>query len=85
METLLHELKVKIISALKLSDIQPEDIDSDAPLISEGLGLDSIDTLELLVLLERDYRVTVPDVNAGREVFASVRALAQYIQQNRSN
>lgn len=85
METLLYELKVKIISALKLSDIQPEDIDNDAPLINEGLGLDSIDTLELLVLLERDYGTTVPDINAGKAVFASVHALAEYIQQNRSN
>ncbi|MBN1306841.1 MAG: acyl carrier protein [Chitinispirillaceae bacterium] len=80
METLIRELKEKIIKSLKLTDITPEQIDADAPLIGEGLGLDSIDTLELLVMLERDYRVTVPDVNAGRRVFSSVRAMAEHIR-----
>ena len=84
MEQLMDELKRKIIAALKLSDVKPEDIDPDAPLIGSGLGLDSIDTLELLVLLEKDYGVTVPDVNAGRKVFASVRALAEYVQERRT-
>ena len=84
MEKLLHELKEKIIKSLKLTDITPNDIDVDAPLIGEGLGLDSIDTLELLVMLERDYRVTVPDVNAGRRVFSSVRSLAEHIQLQQS-
>ncbi|MBN1575931.1 MAG: acyl carrier protein [Chitinispirillaceae bacterium] len=81
MDKLMEELKEKIIKSLKLTDITPEEIDADAPLIGEGLGLDSIDTLELLVMLERDYRVTVPDVNAGRRVFSSVRAMAAHIQQ----
>jgi acyl carrier protein len=84
MEELLNELRVKLIAALKLSDIKPEEIDVDAPLIGEGLGLDSIDTLELLVLLEKEYGVTVPDVNTGRSVFSSVRALAEYIVKNRN-
>lgn len=84
MDELLNELRVKLIASLKLSDIKPEDIDVDAPLIGEGLGLDSIDTLELLVLLEKEYGVTVPDVNTGRSVFASVRALAEYIVKNRN-
>lgn len=83
MEELMKELRSKIISSLKLTDVKPEEIDVDAPLIGAGLGLDSIDTLELLVLLEKDYGVTVPDVNAGRKVFSSVRALAEYIQENR--
>jgi acyl carrier protein len=84
MDELLNELRVKLIASLKLSDIKPEDIDVDAPLIGEGLGLDSIDTLELLVLLEKEYGVTVPDVNTGRSVFSSVRALAEYIVKNRN-
>jgi acyl carrier protein len=84
MDELLNELRVKLIASLKLSDIKPEDIDVDAPLIGAGLGLDSIDTLELLVLLEKEYGVTVPDVNTGRSVFASVRALAEYIVKNRN-
>jgi len=85
MDQLIEELKTKLIDSLKLSDITPADIDPDAPLIGEGLGLDSIDTLEILVILQRDYGVTVPDINAGRKVFASVRALAQYITDNKAN
>ena len=85
MEELLGKLKKEIISTLNLSDISPDDIDVDAALIGEGLGLDSIDTLELLVLLEKEYGVTVPDVNVGRKVFSSVRALAEYITENRPN
>jgi acyl carrier protein len=83
MEELIAALKQQIITTLNLSDITPDDIDSDAPLVGEGLGLDSIDTLELLVLMEKEYGVTVPDVNVGRKVFSSVRALAEYISENR--
>ncbi len=85
MEQLINELKRHIISTLNLSDIEPDDIDVDAPLIGEGLGLDSIDTLELLVLLEKEYSVTVPDIKTGRDVFSSVRAMAKYIEENRTN
>jgi acyl carrier protein len=81
MDQLLDDLKKQIIATLKLSDITPEGIDVDAPLIGEGLGLDSIDTLELLVLLEKQYGVTVPDINAGRKIFSSIRAMAEYIQE----
>ena len=83
MEPLFDLLKGQIIKALKLSDVSPGDIDSDAPLIGGPLGIDSIDTLELLVLLEKEYGVTVPDVNIGRKVFSSVRSLAAYIEKNR--
>ncbi|HUI92301.1 MAG TPA: phosphopantetheine-binding protein [Chitinivibrionales bacterium] len=83
MEALIDKLKSQIITVLKLSDVKPEDIDADAPLVGAGLGLDSIDTLELLVLLEKEYGVTIPDVNVGRKVFASVRSLAAYIEENR--
>jgi acyl carrier protein len=83
MEKLIAELKQQIITSLNLSDVTPEQFDSDAPLIGGPLGLDSIDTLELLVLLEKQYGVTVPDVNIGRSVFASVRSLAEYIEKNR--
>lgn len=83
MEKLIEELKGKLIASLKLSDVKPEDIDPDAPLVGEGLGLDSIDTLEILVILQKDYGVTVPDVNAGRKVFSSLRSLAQYITDNK--
>lgn len=84
MNELIEELKKQIVSALKLTDIKPEDIDPDAPIIGGGLGLDSIDTLELLILLEKNYGITVPDVNAGRKIFSSIRALAEYVQENTS-
>ncbi len=84
MEELILALKKQIIEKLKLSDIKPEDIDAEAPLIGAGLGLDSIDTLELLVLLEREYGVTVPDITAGRTVFASVKSMAEYITERRA-
>jgi acyl carrier protein len=85
MDQLIEELKTKLITSLKLSDITPADIDPDAPLIGGGLGLDSIDTLEILVILQKDYGVTVPDVNAGRKVFLSVRSLAEYITENKAS
>jgi acyl carrier protein len=83
MQKLIADLKQQIITALNLSDVTPEQLADDAPLIGGPLGLDSIDTLELLVLLEKQYGVTVPDVNVGRSVFSSVRALAEYIEKNR--
>lgn len=79
MEALIENLKKQIVSTLKLTDVDPASIETDAPLIGAGLGLDSIDTLELLVLLEKEYGVTIPDVNAGRSAFSSVRALAELI------
>ena len=81
MEKLMQELNDKIIKKLNLTDITPEGIDTDTTLIGEGLGGDSIDTFELLVMLERDYRDTVPNVNAGRRAFSPVRAMATYIQR----
>ena len=83
MEQLIEELKKKIIVTLKLSDIEPDEIDNDEPLVGEGLGLDSIDTLELLVLMEKDYGVTVPDITVGRQVFSSMRSMAAYVDKNR--
>jgi len=83
MKSLIDELKLKIIKTLRLSDVSPEDLDADAPLIGGTLGIDSIDTLELLVLLEKDYGVTIPDVKIGRSVFSSVSSLAAYIEKNR--
>ena len=82
-DALIEELKTKIISSLKLTDVTPADIDPDEQLIGGSLGLDSIDTLELLVMLEKDYGVTVPDVNIGRKVFGSVRSLADYVEEHR--
>jgi acyl carrier protein len=84
MDELIAQIKQNLITSLKLTDVKPDDIDVDEQLIGGSLGLDSIDTLELLVMIEKEYGVTVPDVNTGRTVFASVRSLAQYVSQNRA-
>ena len=76
------DVKKLIIERLKLEEIAVEDIDTDAPLFGEGLGLDSIDALELVIGLEKEYGVSIPDADVGREVFQSVRTIAQYIVDN---
>jgi acyl carrier protein len=78
----IEELKVKIIAALNLEDIAPGDIDPDAPLFQEGLGLDSIDALELVVMLEKNYGIAVKDIEVTKKAFASVRALATFVAEN---
>ncbi len=77
-------MKTKIIEALKLVDLKPEDIDADAPLFGEGLGLDSIDALELMLLLEKNYGIKLKNPAEGKEVFKSVRTMAEYIKANQS-
>jgi acyl carrier protein len=83
MNDLKKDIKELIIQSLNLSDVTPESIDDAAPLFQEGLGLDSIDALELAVAIERKYRVTIPDEAVGKKVFSSVAALAQYVSENR--
>ena len=84
MEQLIDTLKSQIISALNLEDMSIEDIDTDAPLFGEGgLGLDSIDILELIVLLERNYGIRLANPAEGKEVFKSIRTIAQYVEKNR--
>ena len=80
-ENLTEDVKKLIITSLKL-DKQPADIGDDEPLFGGGLGLDSIDALELAVAIERTYRVTSPDEKVGKQVFASVAALAKYVGEN---
>lgn len=84
MDALVNELKTKIIEALKLVDLKPEDIDADSPLFGEGLGLDSIDALELMLLLEKNYSIKLKNSAEGKEVFKSVRTMAEYIKANQS-
>ncbi len=84
MEELILELKNRILEALKLQDMTPEDIDEDAPLFKEGLGLDSIDALELMLLLEKNYGINMKSPAEGKEVFKSVRTMAGYVAANRS-
>jgi acyl carrier protein len=85
MEELIYKLKKEIITELKLEDITPEDIDTDSPLFAEGLGLDSIDALELIVLLERIYGLKIEDPKDGRKIFYSVRTMADYITANKKD
>ena len=84
MDALINELKTKIIEALKLDGVTPEDIDADAPLFGEGLGLDSIDALELMLLLEKNYGIKLKNPAEGKDVFKSVRTMAEYIKANQS-
>jgi acyl carrier protein len=72
-------LKRLLIDGLKLEGIEPENIKDDKPIFVEGLGLDSIDALELVVLVEEHFRVVIPDEEVGKQAFASINALAEYI------
>jgi acyl carrier protein len=85
MQISLTELKAKIIESLKLQDITPEQIDDDAPLFGSGLGLDSIDALELVVMLEKNYGIVIKDIEEGRPAFRSVRTLGEFIQAKRTS
>ena len=84
MDSLTLQLKQQIIAALNLEGLQPEDISDDAPLFGEGLGLDSIDALELIVLLEREYGIKLKDAKEGRPIFQSIAVMAEYINAHRT-
>ncbi|MBC7864988.1 MAG: acyl carrier protein [Bacteroidia bacterium] len=79
MENLKEELKKQIIEQLNLEDITPADIKNDAPLFGDGLGLDSIDALELIVLLEKFHGVKITNPEDGRKIFSSIDSMAEYI------
>lgn len=83
MDELIEELKKKIIEVLNLEDMTPDDIDADEPLFSTGLGLDSIDALELIVLMEKNYGIRLANASEGKEIFKSVRTMAEYVSKNR--
>ena len=83
MDHLVAELKSRIIETLKLQDMTPDQIADDAPLFGAGLGLDSIDALDLVVMLEKHYGIVIKDIEEGRPAFASARALAAFIQSKR--
>jgi acyl carrier protein len=83
MEKLITELKEKIIEALNLEEMTPEEIEDDAPLFGEGLGLDSIDALELIVLLEKNYGIKLANPAEGKAIFKSVATIADYVSKNR--
>ena len=83
MEELIKELKEEIIKALNLEEMSPEEIDNNEALFGDGLGLDSIDALELIVLLEKKYGIKLENPAAGKEIFKSVAAIADYVSKNR--
>ena len=84
MEELILELKNDIINLLNLEGAKPEDIGTDDELFAAGLGLDSIDALELIVLLEKNYGIKLKDPAQGKEIFRSVRTMAEFVAANRT-
>jgi acyl carrier protein len=84
MEDLKLKLKQQIIEALNLEGMNPEEIADDEPLFGEGLGLDSIDALELIVLLEKNYSIRIEDPKDGRQIFESINTMAAFIQSKQT-
>lgn len=82
-EALKLKLKQQIIQFLNLVSVKPEDIKDDEPLFGEGLGLDSIDSLELIVLLQREYGINIQDPKEGRKILVDVNTMVDYIEKNR--
>lgn len=85
MDKLMSDLKIQIIAQLNLQDIRPEDIGNDQPLFVEGLGLDSIDALELIVLLQQQYKIKLSNAEEGPKVFRTVRTMAAFITAHQSS
>ena len=83
MDELILELKKEIIKVLNLEGMTPDEISDDDELFGQGLGLDSIDALELIVLLEKNYGIKLKDPTQGKEIFKSVRVMAEFIHANR--
>jgi acyl carrier protein len=83
MEQVILKLKEEIIEALNLSEMKPEQIDENAPLFIDGLGLDSIDALELTVLLEKKYGLKIKTAEEGKKVLYSVKTMAEFIRSGK--
>lgn len=83
MEELIKELKEEIIEALNLEEMTPEDIDENNALFGDGLGLDSIDALELIVLLDKKYGIKLANPAEGKAIFKSIATIADYVSKNR--
>ena len=85
MDTLIAELKQKVVEALNLEELSAEEINENTPLFGvDGLGLDSIDALELIVLLDKEYGIRLSDPKQGKEIFYSIATMAEYIQKHRT-
>ncbi len=83
MKELIENLKKQIIEQLNLAEVKPEDIDPNASLFGDGLGLDSIDALELIVLLEKNYGIKIQDPAAAKNIFSSIQSMADFIMANK--
>ena len=84
MEELILELKNEIINVLNLEGVKPEDIATDDELFGGGLGLDSIDALELIVLLEKNYGIKLGNPSEGKAIFKNVASIADFVNKNRT-
>ncbi len=80
-----EKLKIMLVENLSLEDINPDDIKTDEPLFGEGLGLDSLDAVEIVVMLQRNFGLEVKDMNKGKEIFYSIDTLADYVYENTKN
>src|SRR6186713_516849 len=80
---LKEQLKSQIIHSLNLTDLTPADIKDDAPLFGDGLGLDSIDSLELVVLLKKEYGINIQDQREGRKILVDINTMVDYIEEHR--
>lgn len=83
MEEIITNLKKQIIEALNLEEITVDDIETDAPLFGDGLGLDSIDALELILILEKEYGIHIENPAEAKPIFKSVRTLAEFVEKNK--
>ncbi|MCZ7605963.1 MAG: phosphopantetheine-binding protein [Planctomycetota bacterium] len=83
MEALVDELKTLIIEHLNLEDVDPGKVDPEAPLFGEGLGLDSVDALELVMLMETTYGARIESSEVGKKAFATLSSLARFVQEHR--
>ena len=83
MEELIKELKEEIIKVLNLEEMTPEDIDENDALFGDGLGLDSIDALELIVLMEKEYGIKLANPAEGKKIFTSIATIADFVSKNR--